>query len=606
MRNNQKEKEVIIGRGKVNKNSSILNTTKHIKIFLALTVLFIAGCKKENIAEGTGVEVSKRDPVTGIRIGWDYSTLKRVSAQDGTGYSGYARVVELQDRSLACVYEADGKIVIVKSIDKGASWSEPITIADQEEGINMAVPDILELNDQSLLVCYNPRPHAIDPSRRFGIRTKKSYDGGLTWKEERVVYQAGHQFENGCWEPSAIQLPNGEIQLFFANEGIYTTSSEQNISLVRSQDNGLTWTTDPEIVSFRPNARDGMPSPLLLSNGEDIVVAIEDNGFTNFKPYVLHGSLGDDWSNIIEASSSKRQYALSNRIADEIYAGAPYIAQLKTGETILSYQGTEGRPNNMNTADMKVVIGTGEATDFDRKTTPFVIPQNRSCLWNSIAVLEDNTIVALASTNAFSEGNRTEIWMIKGYVIPELEAQQKTIIIDGKLEEAIWEADFPVFIGHHGPTQIRANVAYDEQYLYVLSSIKDGKVINDDARPETSDGLTVYLDAGNRAYEAPDKGVFKILLTADNKCIVSEGKGRKWTAIENAAIRFESKITASGYVQELAIPWTLLGADPLTNTRMGFNMQLTENSGNASLNYKENISFNKEEQPYTWSTLILK
>lgn len=583
-----------------------MNIAKHVKIFLALAVFFIAGCKKENIAEGTGVEVSKREPVTGIRIGWDYSTLKRVSAKNGTRYSGYARVVQLQDQSLACVYEADGKIVIVKSTDKGASWSEPITIADKEEGINMAVPDILELNDQSLLVCYNPRPHVIDPSRRFGIRTKKSDDGGLTWTEEREIYQAGYQFENGCWEPSAIQLPSGEIQLFFANEGIYTTSSEQNISLMRSQDNGLTWTTDPEIVSFRPNARDGMPSPLLLSNGEDIVIAIEDNGFTNFKPYVLHGSLSNDWSDMIEASSSKRQYALRNRIADEIYAGAPYIAQLKTGETVLSYQGTEGRPNNMNTADMKVVIGTGEATAFDRKTTPFIIPQNRSCLWNSIAVLEDNTIVALASTNAFSEGNRTEIWMIKGHVIPELEAQQETIIIDGQAEEAIWEDDFPVFIGHQGSAQARANVAYDEQYLYVLSSIKDGKVVNDNAHPESSDGLTVYLDAGNKAYEAPDKGVFKILLTADNKCIVNEGKGRKWIEIKNTAIRFESKITASGYMQELAIPWTLLGDKPSANNRIGFNMQLTENSGDASLNYKESISFNNEEQPYTWSTLMLK
>lgn len=582
-----------------------MHTAKYIKLFLALAVFFIAGCKKEDITEETAIEVSKREPIAGIRIGWDYSTLKQVSASDGTGYSGYARMVQLQDHSLACVYEADGKIVIFKSIDVGASWSQPVTIAEKEEGINMTVPDILELNDQSILVCYNPRPHVIDPSRRFGIRTKKSYDGGLTWEDEREIYQAGYQFENGCWEPSAIQLPDGEIQLFFANEGLYTSSSEQNISLMRSQDNGLTWTTDPEIVSFRAHARDGMPSPLLLNNGKDIVIAIEDNGFSNFKPYILRGSLNDNWANTIDATSKDRRYALKNRIGDELYAGAPYIAQLTTGETILSYQGTEGRANNINVADMKVVIGTPEAFDFDRKTTPFIIPQNRSCLWNSIMVLEDNTIVALASTNAFSEGSRTETWMIKGHVIPELEAQQETITIDGKPDEAIWKDDFPIFIGHQGPAQVRGNVVYDEQHLYVLSAIEDDKVVND-ANPENNDGITVYLDAGNEAYEAPDKGVFKILLTADNKCIVSEGKGRKWIALESTAVKFASSITASGYVQELAIPWILLGGKPMPNTRIGFNMQLTENRGRIPLNYKENISFNNEEQPYTWSTLRLK
>lgn len=31
---------------------------------------------------------------------------------------------------------------------------------------------------------------------------------------EQVLYEEGYQFENGCWEPSAIQLPDGQIQLF--------------------------------------------------------------------------------------------------------------------------------------------------------------------------------------------------------------------------------------------------------------------------------------------------------------------------------------------------------------------------------------------------------
>jgi hypothetical protein len=165
-------------------------------------------------------------------------------------------------------------------------------VAEKQDGINMAVPDKLELNDGSILVCYNPRPFDIHPSRKFGIRSKKSYDGGNTWEDERLLYEAGHEFENGCWEPSAVQLPDGEIQLFFADEGPYTHSSEQNISLLRSHDNGMSWTTTPEIVSFRAGSRDGMPVPILLKNKRETAIAIEDNGFQNFKPYIIK-SLAD-------------------------------------------------------------------------------------------------------------------------------------------------------------------------------------------------------------------------------------------------------------------------------------------------------------------------
>lgn len=388
---------------------------KLTSVFL-LAILFFTGCKKKNVSEESDAE-DPAETVIDIRIEWDYNTLKQISADNDARYNGYARMVQLTDLSLICVYETDGKIVTVKSVDQGDSWSQPTVVAEKEEGVNMAAPDILVLNDQSILVCYNPRPYDIDPSRNFGIRTKKSYDKGLTWEDERIVYQAGYKFENGCWEPSAIQLPDGEIQLFFADESIYETSSEQNISLMRSHDNGLAWTKDPEIVSFRADARDGMPSPLLLNNEKDIVVAIEDNGLKNFKPYILKNTIEDNWENTIGANNEGRKYALKNKIEDELYAGAPYLAQLATGETILSYQGTEGRENNMNTAEMKVVIGTSDASGFDQKTKPFIIPSDKSCLWNSIAVLKDNTVVALTSTNAYGKEGITEVWMIKGNVV---------------------------------------------------------------------------------------------------------------------------------------------------------------------------------------------
>jgi hypothetical protein len=343
---------------------------------------------------------------------WDTTTLTRVSAPLA-GYCGYARMIQLPDRSLLTIYEARGNVVCVRSNDLGRTWSAPITIAARENGVSMAVPDIIQLKDKSLIACYNPRPSRRDTTRHFEIRIRRSADGGNTWTDEQTLYRAGREFANGCWEPSAIQLPSGEIQLYFANEGPYTNSDEQEISLLRSHDNGRTWSRNAETVSFRASKRDGMPVPVLLNNKKEIAVAIEDNGDGNFKPYIITNSLAQNWSTVVTGDGAGRHYALKEKVPQEVYGGAPYLRQLKTGETILAYQGTEGRrAHKMEFAEMKVVVGNAQATNFTGKSVPFMVPPDKCALWNSLCVLDDDSFIAVTSTNAYSAN--MEVWMIRG------------------------------------------------------------------------------------------------------------------------------------------------------------------------------------------------
>jgi len=379
----------------------------HHPVFLLSMLLLITSCGKN--------KDNKKETVIPQQAGieWDQQSLRKVSSSTaGERYSGYARMIQLHDGSLLTIYEADGNIVCRRSNDLGNTWTSTTAIAEKADGINMSVPHVIELDDHSLLASYNGRPAKMVPGKKFNIKTKRSIDGGLTWKDERLLYEAGDRFENGCWEPATIQLPTGDIQLYFANEGPYTTTDEQNISMLESSDKGLSWTTTPTIVGFRKGSRDGMPVPLILQNKRDVVVAIEDNGFENFKPYILRNSISEGWRQMVDATSANRNYALKEQLAGNIYAGAPYIAQLTTGETLLSYQGTEGRTNKMDFAQMIVAIGDQDAKNFSNKTAPFKIPADKSGLWNSITVLDDNTIVAVTSTNAYSEN--TEVWMIKG------------------------------------------------------------------------------------------------------------------------------------------------------------------------------------------------
>ncbi len=374
-----------------------------------LLIVFVLGqqfCFGQNISmPGHAV-----DPAL-LQIAWDTNTLRHVA--DG----GYARMVELKNRMLVTVYAAsNGNVEIVRSGDKGDHWSKPVIVAAKANDIRMDAPDIAKLNDGSLLVCYNPRPAGrnTDTTKHFAIRIAKSYDEGVTWTDDQLLYEAGYQFQNGCWEPAALQLPSGEIQLFFSDEGPYTNSDEQNISLFRSFDNGKTWTTKPEIVSFRKGSRDGMPVPVYLPATKEIIFSIEDNGFVNFKPYIIRSTLKSNWQTTITAGSRYRKYALQDSLEENVYAGAPYFRMLRNGITLLSYQSTESRrgKQDVHNAEMVVVIGDAKALHFTNPSVPFKIPANTTALWNSLAVLKDNTIIALTSTNAYD--NKHGVWMIKG------------------------------------------------------------------------------------------------------------------------------------------------------------------------------------------------
>ena len=62
---------------------------------------------------------------------------------------------------------------------------------------------------------------------------------------------------------------------------------------------------------------------------------------------------------------------------------------------------------------MRVVVGDRRARNFGGKTQPFDIPIDGAGLWNGLAILDDDTIVAITSTSAYTPGE-VEVWMIKG------------------------------------------------------------------------------------------------------------------------------------------------------------------------------------------------
>ncbi|SFB90497.1 BNR repeat-like domain-containing protein [Parapedobacter composti] len=363
-----------------------------------------------------------------IRIEWDSSTLQQLAPRGGRqlNYAGYPRVKRFRDGTAVAVYEADGNTELISSVDAGKTWSNPVVTFrgyshtdahGNEVKVNMANPEIIELENGDWVAACNYRPRR-DEVVPFAIAISRSRDRGKTWSEPQVIYEAEPRFKDGCWEPAFLQLPDGTLQVYFANEAPYTASDEQEISMLASADNGQSWDTEPQTVSFRAGRRDGMPVPLLIDG--EILVAIEDNKEGQFQPYIVRTGISDNWKAPVTADSPMREYALKDALPDSVYAGAPYLARLTTGEVLLSYQTTKGRGTDWEKSTMEVAIGDKTGRNFQYISQPFPVPTDREAKWNAITVWDDTTVVATSATNF--DGGRIGAWMIFGRIVSGMPA----------------------------------------------------------------------------------------------------------------------------------------------------------------------------------------
>ncbi len=325
----------------------------------------------------------------------------------------YGRMARLPDGAILCAYSHRHPLWVRRSEDNGKTWDEETVAVDYPHG-RATNAELLVLQDGRVLLMANERPS--DGRSPYAISVCTSRDGGRTWQDYRRIYEAGAKSDIGCWEPAAIQLPSGEIQLFFADERPFPKSGEQQITRLRSFDGGATW-GEPEAVSFRAGHRDGMPVPLLMAGGHRIAVAIEDNGLSGtFKPAILSLQTNEPHERLpIRGDDNRRQSALADPLPEHVYAGAPYLVQLPSGETLLSVQNTEGRgtPHNHANSRMVVYVGDDRAHGFASRSEPFQKVTDAPGLWNALFVKHRDTVTAISSTTV---GGVRGLWAIDGKI----------------------------------------------------------------------------------------------------------------------------------------------------------------------------------------------
>ncbi len=533
-----------------------MNKLRFIKLVILLSIL------------GWHVAADAQNYRAGIRIGWNY----RMQKFETTG--GYGRVKLLSDGRQALVYDDGGQCKIRFKQPNGKKFLAPITVATPPAGAFYTNAELLELQDGTLMYAWN---HRWDTK----IKVKYSYDGGFNWADEQMIYEQTWEGDGpyGVWEPAMIQLPDGEVQVYFANES-GVPGNDQNITMMRSRSatekGARIWLRDPVVVCYTVGARDGMPVPLVLQNDRGIALAIEDDGFGGgFQPGILYTSLEDNWTSGTRYGDSSDRW-IGTIGGEPRGGGAPYLIQLKTGETVLSTQtnslaDTRNAPwDDMYKFRQFVYVGNALARNFQCYSIPFPFMDepDQGCVWNSLCQINDSTIMAVAEVHGHPSQNG--IWTNEGRIMHPMSVYQVT---DG--QNIDWDKSMSeIFIGSQSQANMTVGSSWTRDSLFLHFIVQDNSINSPDENAVIwdADAVEFFYDGKRNATDNVPAGVYKFLVNIDGTQLVSRSTGSGWQDLsqEQHGMRSNVESNADGYVVDMAIPWGKIGRRPSGNRFSGY------------------------------------
>ncbi len=348
-------------------------------------------------------------PVVTHTIVWnDTSTCKKISDEY---FGSYARVERIGTTdTIVIVYHGGPElgnwynIYSRISYDNGETWQDEELIGDYTEYsgeyYRYCNPELLFLQNGWMLLAYaaNAKPDEDDSE----IHIKISKDSCKTW-EDPIKYLTGR-----TWEPSMVQLPNGEIELFYSSEDEWYGDDNlyQDIKVIRSVDNGESWSLARR-VAYYPKKRDGMAVPVVLPNNRGVAFAIECVNASE-SPYIIWRPMDEAWTVTTSDYDDNTYRWLVDGFSG--HGGAPYMLSLPTGETVLSVHIYRGGTWNYNNYE-QVMIGDEEAKNFSDTTKPWgELPENYCAINNSLFLKDDTTIVNI-SCRRFPDSSGGIYWI---------------------------------------------------------------------------------------------------------------------------------------------------------------------------------------------------
>lgn len=593
---------------------------------LLLSFVFVSGC----------CGASETPPENDIRISWDRSTYtEHTSAFVGscgeevgsiTPFTEenlyYPRIKRLSDGSLLMSFENDHfgwDIYTRRSEDDGRSWSDAVLLAKTRPEASTAGddfktyvnPDFIELQDGRIMLAYqwrykkgyNDLPNT---NRNCGIEIMFSDDFGRSWGKAQPVYVGR------CWEPSLLQLPSGEIQMFItSSQELIDDMSAPQVVVIRSFDGGKTWQgrdvcgiDDNETVSRTRDARstyDGMATGVCLDDNAGIAVPYEvwhGKWVVDQSPYIVKTDMRTNWHGDHAAIRAEGgpAWPAKKQLNKDFYGYGPYSCKLTTGEVLVlsngTYKGEQG---------VWVFVGDRKADNFRNATSPF------DGYWGSIDCIGENAVIATATVKVRRDGKA------RGFIRSEIGRLNRSKTL------AKGDRDFPRissfdrenssfwFLGHSFPSSVYADFGYDGDafilYSYLYDSVLTALTV------ENSDAVEILLAREGRTQRkvvVNGAGMYKVYVD-DNIAwkLVTEGVTDD---VEVVGTLNDDSDADTGYSVKLRVPWEYLGGKPSSGEKIRCHLRRhykAKTSEKPAWSI-EDVEGENSDYPSEWLTLTLK
>ena len=356
--------------------------------------------------------------------------------------SAYGRAHRLNDGRLMICYSNTWNGYARFSNDDGATWTgaKIVVPAYKKDSLShrMDNPEFAQLSAGNphhpgrIIYAVNERVKDTKVANKdmtvypYHISISTSDDNGATWSSLKRLYSSNNV--SGCYEPFVLELPDGTVQVYFADETPYANEkiTDQNISVIESKDGGDTW-GEKRVVCYTFTKRDGMPTATVY-NG-NIYVAIEANGGGyQFFPQIVYNPVADNWSRQVESGIYRFDPFQKSLKSMEIYSGAPYLIQTDN-YFVMSYQTTDGAPQSTHAERYKhtaMEVQICPKAEFVKNkfstmrgvSRPFAIDQTKACAkWNSLCPLGGDDILAVyGSGGKGHEEDTGYLYVVRGRI----------------------------------------------------------------------------------------------------------------------------------------------------------------------------------------------
>lgn len=491
----------------------------------------------------------------------------------GASYANYPRIKRLKNGALLLIYQQNTSAndIYFNLSNNYTNWSKSqLLFASGAYPRKDGTMDVAHYSSADALVLQNGDVLAFAAMRMKGSYTtddesngvmmRRSTDNGKTWGDYELICRTA------CWEPSALQLEDGEIQVYFTDNNpqvhdvLGENGGDSGTSLIRSKDNGKTWEFAGKIIRQRtstdtdgnPIFTDQMPVAIQLNGSGTIAVACESRWGVgdNAKYHLSMAYSADNWAYApLSGDQEGPEDRLSNFLQNQ---AAPYLRQFRSGETLLG----RGISRTYN-----VSIGNVYARDFCEPVPMF----EGKGAWGSFELCGSHDLIAVFP-RSYSSGNNTAsaIQMARFVLNHRVNATKTTPSMKGTSNgwEQIQDA---LFIGSETQAQAAFRFAYDEQNFYILIERSDDNLT-------AADGFDIMIQSGNATGEP---------LTLEIKADATTGKftcGNTDIKLASTANGdFNEIADDDGIVAEIAVPLSLL---KVVKDKILFNAVLFDEAGN--------------------------